>query len=327
MSAGVMAQPLTRTSATRTITSTPPTTHLPQATRGDQHDLLLEPGQATGLHYTALPLAPQPPPTSITYLKSEHKKHSTTMSCRLRKQPFKKQQEVDGKTPWSSIGNNSKRHQEARVAGSSTGERGRSKQDNEEDLPSGRSKKEEEGEGPVDLGYDPGPREAAFQTKRMLWLPRNQKVRQGVGTGRARYKQCRVAVSPAHVVGERKLASEEEIPTNSVKPTEPSRSVDGVRVSGGGATQLRTSSGAPTLVGQQVRTGGDGLVLGLSVTSSPGRLLTTNDRVPVAEMGLARGGEGVPKSAGLGRKQLGLPGRTGDLACGPGSVEPAHPQT
>merc|ERR1711867_389839 len=95
---------------------------------------------------------------------------------------------------------------------------------------------------------------------------------------------------------------------------------DGVRVSGGGATQLRSSSGAPTLIGQQVRTDGDGLVLGLYVTSSPGKLLTTNDRVPVAEMGLARGGEGVPKSAGLGRKQLELPGRTGVLACGPGSV-------
>merc|ERR1711888_578210 len=237
MSAGVMAQPFPQMSATRTLTSTPPTTHLPQATQGDQHDLLHEPGQAPGLHYTTLPLAPQPPPTSITYLKSEHKKHSTTMSWRLRKQPFKKQQEVDGKTPWSSIGNNSKRHQEARVAGSSTGERGRSKQDNEENLPSGKSKKEEEGEGPVDLGYDPGPREAAFQTKRMLWFPRNQKVRQGVGTGMARYKQCRVAVSPAHVVGENRLASEEEISTNFVKPTEPSRSVDGVEVSGEVATE------------------------------------------------------------------------------------------
>ena len=202
MSAGVMAQPLSQTSATKTLTPTPPTTHLPLATRVDQHDLLLEPGQATGLHCTALPLAPQPPPTRITYLKSVHKKHSTTMSWRMRKQPFIKQQEIDGKTPWSSIGNNSKRHQEARVAGSSTGERGRSKQDNEENLPSGKSKKEEEGEGPVDLGYDPGPREAAFQTKRLLWLPRNQKVRQGVGTGRARYKQCRVAVSPVQVVGE-----------------------------------------------------------------------------------------------------------------------------
>merc|ERR1711895_222508 len=109
-----------QTSATNTLTPTPPITHLPLVTLGDQHDLLHEPGQAPGLHYTALPLAPLSPPTSITYLKSEHKKHSTTMSWRLRKQPFKKQPERDGKAPWSSIGNNSRRHQEARVAGNST---------------------------------------------------------------------------------------------------------------------------------------------------------------------------------------------------------------
>ena len=103
--------------------------------------------------------------------------------------------------------------------------------------------------------------------------------------------------------------------------------MDGVEVGGEVATQQRTSSGAPTFVGQKVRTGGDGLVLGLSVTSSPGRMMTTNDRVPVAKMGLAEpgGGEGVPESAGLGRKQLGLPGRTGDLACGPGSVDLNQP--
>merc|ERR1711891_86694 len=163
-------------------------------------------------HYTALPLAPQPPPTRITYLKSVHKKHSTTMSWRMRKQPFIKQQERDGKTPWSSIGNNSRRHQEARVAGSSTGEGGRREQEDEGDPPRGRSKKEEEEEipreqleGPVDLGYDPGPREAAIHNRKLrtLWLPKNHKVKQRDRAGMARYKQCRVAVSPAHVVGER----------------------------------------------------------------------------------------------------------------------------
>merc|ERR1712215_473561 len=41
-------------------------------------------------------------------------------------------------------------------------------------------------------------------------------------------------------------------------------------------------------------------------------------------MGLAKP-RGVPKSAGLGRKQLGLPGRTGELACGPGSVDLNQP--
>merc|ERR1711891_133208 len=176
--------------ATKTLTPTPPTTHLPLATRVDQHDLLLEPGQATGLHCTALPLATQPPPTRITYLKSVHKKHSTTISWRMRKQPFIKQQEIDGKTPWSSIGNNSRRHQEARVAGSSTGE-------DEGELPRGQL------EGPVDLGYDPGPREAAIQNKKLrtLWLPKNHTVRKRDRAGMARYKQCRVAVSHAQVVG------------------------------------------------------------------------------------------------------------------------------
>ena len=138
-----------------------------------------------------------------------------------------------------------------------------------------------------------------------------------------------------------RFASEVEISPTFLNPTESGRSVvncmnhspfewrvsgesptNGVEVGGEVATQ-RTSSGAPTLVEQKVQTGGDGLVLGLSVTSSPGRMMTTNDRVPVAKMGLAEpgGGEGVPESAGLGRKQLGLPGRTGDLACGPGSVD------
>ena len=305
------------------------------------------------------------------------------MSWRLRKQPFKKQPERDGKTPWSSIGNNSRRHQEARVAGSSTGEGGRCEQEDEGDLPRGRSKKEEEEEipreqleGPVDLGYDPGPREAAIQNKKLrtLWLPRNHKVRRGDRAGMDRYKQCRVAVSPAHVVGERRLpnmlvgggtswegelgnssnerpsgtpmirlASEEEISPTIPKSPETGRNVvncmnhspfecrgrgeiptNGVEVGGEVATQW-ASSGAPTLVEhREFERGGDGLVLGLSVTSSPGRMMTTNDRVPVAKMGLAKP-RGVPKSAGLGRKQLGLPGRTGDLACGPGSVDLNQP--
>ena len=97
---------------------------------------------------------------------------------------------------------------------------------------------------------------------------------------------------------------------------------DGVEAGGEVETKW-TSSRAPTLVEQRVQTGGDGLVLGLSVTSSPGRMMTIDDRVPVAKMGLAE--PGVPESAGLGRKQLGLPGRTGELACGPGSVDLSQP--
>ena len=51
-------------------------------------------------------------------------------------------------------------------------------------------------EGPVDLGYDPGPREAAIQNKKLrtLWLPKNHTVRKRDRAGMARYKQCRVAV-------------------------------------------------------------------------------------------------------------------------------------
>ena len=230
----------------------------------------------------------------------------------------------------------------------------------------------------MDLGYDPGPREAEIQTKKLrtLWLPKNHIVRKRDRAGMARYKQCRVAVSPAHVVGEGlpnmlagggtswedelgnksnerpsgtpmlRLASEVEISPTFLNPRSQVGAVvncmnhnpfewrvggvmppaDGVEVGGEVATK-RTSSGAPTLVEQRVQTSGDGLVLGLSVTSSPGRMMTTNDRVPVAKMGLAEpgGGEGVPESAGLGRKQLGLPGRTGDLACGPGSVDLNQP--
>merc|ERR1712215_149232 len=110
------------------------------------------------------------------------------MSWRLRKQPFIKQQERNGKTPWSSIENNCRCHQEARVAGSSTGEGGGCEEEGEGDLPRGRSKKEEEEEipreqleGPVDLGYDLGPRDAAIQNRKLrtLWLPKNHKVRQG----------------------------------------------------------------------------------------------------------------------------------------------------
>ena len=83
---------------------------------------------------------------------------------------------------------------------------------------------------------------------------------------------------------------------------------DGVEVGGVVATKW-TSSGAPTLVEQRVQTGGDGLVLGLSVTSSPGRMMTLDDRVPVAKMGLARKPKPkVPESAGQG-KLLGLPFR------------------
>ena len=196
-----MAQPVPQTSATSTLTPPPPTTHSPLATLGDQHDLLHEPGLAPGLHCTALPITPQPPPTSITYIKSKHKKHSITVSRRLRKQPLR-----DGKTPWSSIGNNSRSHREARVAGSSAGEEGGCEQEDEGELPRGRCKQEEEGElpreqleGPVDLGYDPGPREAAIQNRKLrtLWLPKNHKVKQRDRAGMARYKQCRVAVSPA----------------------------------------------------------------------------------------------------------------------------------
>ena len=86
-----------------------------------------------------------------------------------------------------------------------------------------------------------------------------------------------------------------------------------------------TSSRAPTPVEQRVQTGGDGLVLGLSVTSSPGRMMTLDDRVPVAKMGLARKPKPkVPESAGQG-KLLGLPGRTGEPVCGPGSVDLSQP--
>merc|ERR1712236_64669 len=51
---------------------------------------------------------------------------------------------------------------------------------------------------------DPGPREAAIQNKKLrtLWLPKNHKVKKRDRAGMARYKQCRVAVSPAHVIGE-----------------------------------------------------------------------------------------------------------------------------
>merc|ERR1712215_508582 len=139
-------------------------------------------------------------------------------------------------------------------------------QEDERDLPRGRNKKEEEEEvqreqleGPVDLGYDPGPREAAIQNRKLrtLWLPKNHKVRRGDRAGMDRYKQCRVAVSPVHVVGERRLpnmlvgggtswegalgnkpnerpsgtpmirlASEVETSPTFLNPTEPSRSAD-----------------------------------------------------------------------------------------------------
>ena len=185
-----------------------------------------------------------------------------------------------------------------------------------------------------------------------------------------RYKQCRVAVSPAQVIVEGlpnmlagggtswedelgnksnerpsgtpmlKLASEVEISQTFLNPWSRVGAVDnhtserrlggvmppedGVEVGGVVATKWN-SSGATTLVEQRVQTGGDGLVLGLSVTSSPGRMMTLDDRVPVAKMGLARKPKPkVPESAEQG-KLLGLPGRTGEPVCGPGSVDLSQP--
>merc|ERR1711891_53338 len=74
----------------------------------------------------------------------------------------------------------------------------------EEDASEKRKENYQEKEGPVDLGYDPGPREAEIQTKKLrtLWLPKNHTMRKRDRAGMARYKQYRVAVSPAQVVGE-----------------------------------------------------------------------------------------------------------------------------
>merc|ERR1711888_88727 len=52
-------------------------------------------------------------------------------------------------------------------------------------------------------------------------------------------------------------------------------------------------------------------------------MMTLDDRVPVAKMGLARKPI-VPEAAGQG-KPLGLPGRTGEPVCGPGSVDLSQP--
>ena len=68
--------------------------------------------------------------------------------------------------------------------------------------------------------------------------------------------------------------------------------------------------------------GWDGTVLGLSVKSSPGKMMALggeiHDRVPVAGLKLAR----MPKVPEVAEqvRSLGLLGRTGEPVCGPGSV-------